>query len=46
MELRYGAFRGLFTGDIGEETEQDLLQAGALSDIGLSESSPPRFQVF
>ncbi len=33
MELRYRTFRGLFTGDIGEETEQDLLQAGALSDI-------------
>ena len=25
MELRYGKFRGLFTGDIGEETEKKLL---------------------
>ena len=25
MELRYGKFRGLFTGDIGAETEKKLL---------------------
>ena len=25
MELRYGKFRGLFTGDIGVETEKKLL---------------------
>ena len=33
MELRYGAFRGLFTGDIGEETEKELLAEGVLPDV-------------
>ena len=33
MELRYGNFRGLFTGDIGEETEQKLLKTGVFSDV-------------
>lgn len=33
LELRYGAFRGLFTGDIGEETEERLLREGLLSDV-------------
>lgn len=33
MELSYGKFRGLFTGDIGEETEQKLLKTGVFSDV-------------
>ena len=33
MELRYRAFRGLFTGDIGEETERELIKKGLLSDV-------------
>ena len=33
MELRYGAFRGLFTGDIGEETEKELLAEGVLPAV-------------
>lgn len=33
MELTYGEFRMLFTGDIGADTEKKLLTAGCLSDI-------------
>ena len=33
MELRYRAFRGLFTGDIGKETERELIKKGLLSDV-------------
>lgn len=33
MELTYGDFRMLFTGDIGADTEKKLLSAGCLNDI-------------
>lgn len=33
MELKYGSFRALFTGDIGEATEKSLLKKGVLSDV-------------
>ena len=33
MELTYGEFRMLFTGDIGADTEKKLLTAGCLNDI-------------
>lgn len=33
MELTYGDFRMLFTGDIGADTEKKLLTAGCLNDI-------------
>ena len=33
MELTYGEFRMLFTGDIGADTEKKLLTAGYLNDI-------------
>ena len=33
MELTYGDFQMLFTGDIGAETEKKLLSAGRLEDI-------------
>lgn len=33
MELTYGDFRMLFTGDIGADTEKKLLSAGRLNDI-------------
>lgn len=33
MELAYGEFRALFTGDIGEKTEKELLSLGSLTDI-------------
>ena len=33
MELTYGDFRMLFTGDIGADTEKILLSAGCLNDI-------------
>ena len=33
LELTYGDFRMLFTGDIGADTEKKLLSAGCLNDI-------------
>lgn len=33
LELEYQGFRALFTGDIGEETENKLLKKGCLSDV-------------
>lgn len=33
MELKYGSFRALFTGDIGEAAEKSLLKKGVLSDM-------------
>lgn len=33
FEITYGDFRGLFTGDIGEDTEKKLLARGYLRDI-------------
>lgn len=33
LQLEYGGFRALFTGDIGEETEKNLLNEGILTDI-------------
>ncbi len=33
LELEYKDFRGLCTGDIGEETEKKLLKEGRLSDV-------------
>ncbi|MDO4340912.1 MAG: ComEC/Rec2 family competence protein [Eubacteriales bacterium] len=33
FEISYGEFRGLFTGDIGEDTEKKLLSQGCLADI-------------
>ena len=51
MELTYGDFRMLFTGDIGADTEKKLLSAGCLNDIdclkvghhGSDTSSSPAF---
>lgn len=33
LQLRYGEFDALFTGDIGESTERDLVDSGSLGDI-------------
>lgn len=33
IQLAYGEFRALFTGDIGEKTEKELLSLGCLTDI-------------
>ena len=33
MELEYGKFKGLFTGDIGMETEKKLQSAHRLEDV-------------
>ena len=35
LRLDYGAFGGLFTGDIGEKTEKILLEDNQLSDVDL-----------
>ena len=35
LELRFGDFRALFTGDIGSEEEQSLLDRQLLSDVNL-----------
>ena len=33
LQVKYGEFTGLLTGDIGEETEQKLLEMGDLEDV-------------
>ena len=33
LELKYGELKGLFTGDIGQETEAQLKAAGVLEDV-------------
>lgn len=33
LEVRYGEFLGLFTGDMGEETEKELLKENVLQDV-------------
>lgn len=33
LEVTYGNFRGLFTGDIGEETEKKLISQGRLTEM-------------
>ena len=33
LQVKYGEFTGLLTGDIGEETEQHLLERGILEDV-------------
>ena len=35
LELFYESFRALFPGDIGEETEKKLVEAGEIEDVGL-----------
>ena len=33
LQVKYGEFTGLLTGDMGEETEQKLLEMGDLEDV-------------
>ena len=46
MELEYGKFKGLFTGDIGMETEKKLQSAHRLEDVDFLKVAQSWFAVF
>ena len=46
LEVRYGEFLGFFTGDMGEETEKELLKENVLQDVEFFEGGTPWLPLF